>query len=105
MPRTPTARDYELATQLGKLPGYSLVGTREVAAMTGFALNSVRQRKVPLPPAVFSSRRKILWRLQDVREWLAKLSVSRRTRRAKNHLLQSETSRDLEIAAVSGETR
>ena len=105
MPRTTTARDYELATQLGKLPGYSLVGTREVAAMTGFALNSVRQRKVPLPPAVFSSRRKILWRLQDVREWLAKLSVTRRARRARIQPQHGETPRNLAIAVVSEETR
>lgn len=105
MPRTPTARDYELATQLGKLPGYSLVGTREVAAMTGFALNSVRQRKVPLPPAVYSTRRKILWRLQDVREWLAKLSVTRRARRAIAQLPKGETSRNLETASASRDTR
>jgi hypothetical protein len=105
MPRTPTARDYELATQLGKLPGYSLVGTREVAAMTGFALNSVRQRKVPLPPAVYSTRRKILWRLQDVREWLTKLSVTRRARRAMTQLPLGEASRNLETASVSRDTR
>lgn len=83
MARTSPARDYELAIQLGKLPGYALVGTREVAAVTGFALNSVRQRKVPLPPAVYSSRRKLLWRLQDVRDWLANLSVSGRPRLSK----------------------
>lgn len=105
MPRTPAARDYELATQLGKLPGYSLVGTREVAAMTGFAVNTIRQRKVPLPPAVFSARRKILWRLQDVREWLTKLSPTRRARLAKNHLPQGEKSRNLETVAVSRDTR
>ena len=105
MPRTPTARDYELATQLGKLPGYSLIGTREVAAMTGFALTSIRQRKVTLPPAVYSTRRKILWRLQDVREWLTKLSPTRRARRAKNQLAQGETSGVLETATVSRDTR
>ena len=84
MPRPPAVRDYELAAQFGKLPGYALVGTREVAAMTGFAVTSIRQRKIALPPAVHSSRRKILWRVQDVREWLARLSVARRTRGAAN---------------------
>ena len=88
VPRSSTVRDYELAAQLAKLPGYALVGTRELAAMTGYALTSIRQRKVALPPAVCCSRRKMLWRLQDVREWLAKLSLARRsgtTRRALRH--------------------
>ena len=95
MPRQPTARDYELATQLGKLPGYSLIGTREVAAITGFALTSIRQRKVALPPAAFSSRRKILWRLQDVRAWLSKLSVARRSRAASNRSRNDSAQRDI----------
>ena len=93
MPRPATARDYELAAQLAKLPGYALVGTREIAAITGFALTSIRQRKVVLPPAAFCSRRKILWRLQDVRDWLAKLSSSRGVRRAASLRLRGEVSR------------
>jgi len=105
MPRTPTARDYELATQLGKLPGYSLIGTREIAAMTGFAVTSIRQRKIALPPAAYSSRRKILWRLQDVREWLAKLNATRRARHGRHALPHRDASRNPGTAPISRDTR
>ena len=90
MPRPSVPRDYELAAQFGKLPGYALVGTREIAAMTGFAVTSIRQRKVALPPAVYNSRRKILWRVQDVREWLARLAVTRRSRSTTNHRYRAD---------------
>jgi hypothetical protein len=101
VPRLPAARDYELAVQLAKLPGYALVGTREIAAISGFALNSVRQRKIPLPPAVYASRRKLLWRLQDVREWLANLSVAGRRRLPRVRLQHGEKSAGADSPAAS----
>jgi hypothetical protein len=105
VPRQTAARDYELAVQLGKLPGYALVGTREVAAMTGFALNSVRQRKVPLPPTVYSSRRKLLWRLQDLRQWLASLPVSGSPRLARVRRQHGERAANADSPAGGGNVR
>jgi len=90
MARQTTVRDYELAEQLGKLPGYALVGTREIAAMTGFAVTSIRQRKVALPPAVYRSRRKLLWRIEDVRSWLKKLDGTRRAERSRRQVRHSD---------------
>jgi len=62
-------RDLDLAAKVSKLSDEAWIGSLEMAAITGFSLNTIRQRKIQLPPTDprFTSMR---WRLGDVREWM-----------------------------------
>lgn len=62
-------RDLDLAAKVSRLSDDAWIGSLEMAAITGFSLNTIRQRKIPLPPTDprFTSMR---WRLGDVREWM-----------------------------------
>lgn len=70
-------RNYDLASQVARLPRYSLIGAREIAAISGYAESTIVQRKVPLPLPAISTGRKVLWRLADVREWVDRLGRRR----------------------------
>lgn len=62
-------RDYDLAVKVLRLPDDAKVGSKEMAAVTGFAVTSIRQRKVPLPPT--DPRFTVMkWTMGVVREWL-----------------------------------
>lgn len=62
-------RDLDLAEKLGKLSDETLVGSAELAALTGFSIISIRQRKLPLPPndPRFTHMR---WTLGTIKAWL-----------------------------------
>lgn len=62
-------RDMDLAAKVSRLSDDAWIGSLEMAALTGFSLHTIRQRKIPLPPTDprFTAMR---WRLGDVREWM-----------------------------------
>lgn len=61
--------DYETIQKIQKLGDDVLIGVAEVAALTGFSILTVRQRKLPgLDPVPGLSR--LRWRLGDVRQWM-----------------------------------
>lgn len=61
--------DYETIQKIQKLGDDVLVGVAEVAALTGFSILTVRQRKLPgLEPIPGLSR--LRWRLGDLRQWM-----------------------------------
>lgn len=61
--------DYETIHQIQKLGDDVLIGVAEVAALTGFSILTVRQRKLPgLEPVPGLSR--LRWRLGDLRQWM-----------------------------------
>ena len=61
--------DYETIQKIQKLGDDVLIGVSEVAALTGFSVLTVRQRKLPgLEPVPGLSR--LRWRLGDLRAWM-----------------------------------
>jgi hypothetical protein len=61
--------DYETIQKIQKLGDDVLIGVAEVAALTGFSVLTVRQRKLPgLEPVPGLSR--LRWRLGDLRAWM-----------------------------------
>jgi hypothetical protein len=61
--------DYETIQKIQKLGDDVLIGVVEVAALTGFSILTVRQRKLPgLEPVPGLSR--LRWRLGDLRQWM-----------------------------------
>jgi hypothetical protein len=61
--------DYETIQKIQKLGDDVLIGVSEVAALTGFSVLTVRQRKLPgLEPVRGLSR--LRWRLGDLRAWM-----------------------------------
>lgn len=61
--------DYETIQKIQKLGDDVLIGVAEVAALTGFSILTVRQRKLPgLEPVPGLSR--LRWRLGDLRQWM-----------------------------------
>lgn len=61
--------DYETIQKIQKLGDDVLIGVAEVAALTGFSVLTVRQRKLPgLEPVPGLSR--LRWRLGDLRQWM-----------------------------------
>jgi len=61
--------DYETIQKIQKLGDDVLIGVAEVAALTGFSIITVRQRKLPgLEPVPGLSR--LRWRLGDLRQWM-----------------------------------
>ena len=61
--------DYEAIQKIQKLGDDVLIGVAEVAALTGFSVLTVRQRKLPgLEPVPGLSR--LRWRLGDLRTWM-----------------------------------
>lgn len=67
--------DYETILKIQKLGDDVLIGVAEVAALTGFSLLTVRQRKLPgLDPVPGLSR--LRWRLGDLRQWMRHGSAS-----------------------------
>jgi hypothetical protein len=61
--------DYETIQKIQKLGDDVLVGVAEVAALTGFSILTVRQRKLPgLEPVPGLSR--LRWRLGNLRQWM-----------------------------------
>jgi hypothetical protein len=61
--------DYETIQKIQKLGDDVLIGVSEVAALTGFSVLTVRQRKLPgLEPVPGLSR--LRWRLGDLRTWM-----------------------------------
>lgn len=61
--------DYETIQKIQKLGDDVLIGVVEVAALTGFSILTVRQRKLPgLEPIPGLSR--LRWRLGDLRQWM-----------------------------------
>jgi hypothetical protein len=61
--------DYETIEKIQKLGDDVLIGVSEVAALTGFSVLTVRQRKLPgLEPVPGLSR--LRWRLGDLRAWV-----------------------------------
>ena len=69
--------DYETIQKIQKLGDDVLVGVAEVAALTGFSVLTVRQRKLPgLDPVKGLSR--LRWRLGDLRAWMRTGATSAR---------------------------
>jgi hypothetical protein len=61
--------DYETIQKVQKLGDDVLIGVSEVAALTGFSVLTVRQRKLQgLEPVPGLSR--LRWRLGDLRAWM-----------------------------------
>lgn len=61
--------DYETIQKIQKLGDDVLIGVAEVAALTGFSILTVRQRKLPgLEPVPGLSR--LRWRLGALRQWM-----------------------------------
>lgn len=61
--------DYETIQKIQNLGDDVLIGVVEVAALTGFSILTVRQRKLPgLDPVPGLSR--LRWRLGDLRQWM-----------------------------------
>ncbi|UNG18634.1 hypothetical protein [Stutzerimonas zhaodongensis] len=61
--------DYETIQNIQNLADDVLIGVAEVAALTGFSVLTVRQRKLPgLEPVPGLSR--LRWRLGDLRLWM-----------------------------------
>jgi hypothetical protein len=62
-------RDHDLAAKASRLPDDAYVGSAELAALTGFSVTTIRQRKVALPPT--DVRFTVMkWSMRVVREWL-----------------------------------
>jgi len=55
--------DYETIQKIQKLGDDVLIGVSEVAALTGFSVLTVRQRKLP-------GLSRLRWRLGDLRAWM-----------------------------------
>lgn len=71
--------DYETIQKIQKLGDDVLIGVAEVAALTGFSVLTVRQRKLPgLEPVQGLSR--LRWRLGDLRTWMRTGDTSIRPR-------------------------
>lgn len=67
--------DYETVQKIQKLADDVLVGVAEVAALTGFSVLTVRQRKLHgLEPLPGLSR--LRWRLGDLRQWMRTGSIA-----------------------------
>ncbi|KRW71271.1 hypothetical protein AO741_00610 [Pseudomonas sp. TTU2014-105ASC] len=61
--------DYETIQNIQNLADDVLIGVAEVAALTGFSVLTVRQRKLPgLEPVPGLTR--LRWRLGDLRLWM-----------------------------------
>lgn len=70
--------DYETIQKIQKLSDDVLIGVAEVAALTGFSVLTVRQRKLPgLEPVPGLSR--LRWRLGDLRQWMRTGAESKST--------------------------
>lgn len=61
--------DYETIQKIQKLGDDVLIGVSEVAALRGFSVLTVRQRKLPGPEPVPGLSR-LRWRLGDLRAWM-----------------------------------
>lgn len=69
--------NYETIQKIQKLGDDVLIGVVEVAALTGFSVLTVRQRKLPgLAPVHGLSR--LRWRLGDLRTWMRSGDTSTR---------------------------
>lgn len=73
-PRIQVFRDLDLAQKVGNLPDCSLVGVREVAALTGIAPSSFKKlaqrKKMNMPAQSLLGGRHLAWNLGDIRTWL-----------------------------------
>lgn len=63
-------RDYALVERLSKLGDDVLVGVDEVAAMTGLAAITIKQRRNVSIPRPVPGVRRLRWRLGDIRTWM-----------------------------------
>ncbi len=63
-------RDYALASRVSRLDDDVLIGVAEVAAFTGFAEITIRQRRIKGFPAPFAGLNRLRWRVGDIRTWL-----------------------------------
>lgn len=69
-------RDYAQAAQLLNCPDELHLSADEVALLTGYSLETVRQRRVRNFPRPIGPGRLLRWRLGDVRAWLAAPTVA-----------------------------
>lgn len=69
-------RDFGLAIQVAQLPDWALIGSRELAALLGYSIHTIQQNKVDLPAAL-PGRRKMMWRLGDVKAYFEHRSPHR----------------------------
>lgn len=63
-------RDYALASRVSRLDDDVLIGVAEVAAFTGFAEITIRQKRIKGFPAPFAGLNRLRWRVGDIRAWL-----------------------------------
>jgi predicted DNA-binding transcriptional regulator AlpA len=64
-------RDYALAARLLNCPDELHLTAEEVALLTGYSSETVRQRRVRNFPRPVGPARLLRWRLGDVRVWLS----------------------------------
>ncbi len=68
--RTRTTQELELAALVGGLADDTLIDVIELAAITGFTDNSIRQRKVRGLPDPDMRVGRLRWRLGNIRQWI-----------------------------------
>jgi predicted DNA-binding transcriptional regulator AlpA len=62
-------RNWQLLESLSKLGDDVLIGTREAAALTGFAHSSIQQRRIKDFPAPLPGQHRLRWHLGQIRAW------------------------------------
>ncbi|CAB3805319.1 hypothetical protein LMG28614_06182 [Paraburkholderia ultramafica] len=72
-------RDYALASRVSRLEDDVLIGVAEVAAFTGFAEITIRQKRIKGFPAPLTGLNRLRWRVGDIREWLRAGARTQRT--------------------------
>jgi hypothetical protein len=63
-------RDYALASRVSRLEDDVLIGVVEVAAFTGFAEITIRQKRIKGFPAPLAGLNRLRWRVGDIKVWL-----------------------------------
>lgn len=64
-------RNYNALVALCKLDDNVIINVEEAALLTGFAANTIRQRKVKGFPPPLATSRHLKWPLGDIRKWIA----------------------------------
>lgn len=73
----PSSRNYELAARVDRLSDHAFVDVNEVAATTGFSVNSLRNKvqRIRLNmPEPNEKVRHLTWRLGEIRRWQSGLT-------------------------------
>ena len=63
------SRNWELLERLKNLDDDVLIDAHEAAALTGFSVTTVQQRKVKTFPPPIQGMRRLRWKIGQIRAW------------------------------------